>query len=40
MTLLSADLQWNELITVIFKLNNLNLSEGDIDKIPYNDSRL
>ena len=38
MTLLSADLQWNELISVICKLINLNLSEGDIDKIPHNDS--
>ena len=38
MKLLSADLQWNELISVISKLINLNLREGGIDTILYNDS--
>ena len=38
MTLLSADLQWNELISVISKLINLNSREGGIDTILYNDS--
>ena len=35
MTLPSADLRWNELISIIAKLNNLKLSEEDINKIPY-----
>ena len=37
MTLSSADLKWNELISVIAKLNNLKLSEEDIENIPYHD---
>ena len=34
MTLSSVDLRLNELISVIAKLNNLKLSEEDIEKIP------
>ena len=37
MTLSSADLRWNELISIIAKLNNLKLSKEDIEKIPYHD---
>ena len=37
MILSSADLRWNELISIIAKLNNLKLSEKDIEKIPYHD---
>ena len=37
MTLSSADLRWNELISIIAELNNLKLSEEDIEKTPYHD---
>ena len=37
MTLPSADLRWNELISVIANSNNLKLSEEDIEKTPYHD---
>ena len=35
MTLSSADLRWNELISIIAKLDNPKLSEEDIEKILY-----
>ena len=38
MTLPSADLRWNELVSIIAKLNNLKWSEEDIEEIPYHDS--
>ena len=37
MMLSSADMRWNELISVIAKLNNFKLSEGDIESILYHD---
>ena len=37
MTLSSADLRWNELISLIAKLDNLKLSEEDIEKTLYHD---
>ena len=35
MTLSCADLRWNELVSIISKLNGLNLSEGDIKNLDY-----
>ena len=35
MTLSCADLQWNELIGIISKLNSLNLSDDDIKNKSY-----
>ena len=35
MTLSCADLRWKELISIISKLNGLNLSEEDIDNLDY-----
>ena len=35
MTLLSADLKWNELISIINKLNKQGLSEEDIRNLAY-----
>lgn len=37
MTLSSAGLRLNELISIISKLPNINLSDKDIEKISYND---
>ena len=31
----SANVRWNELLSTIIKLNNLGLSENDIEKAPY-----
>ena len=33
MTLSRADLQWNELISIIFKLNGINIADKDIDRL-------
>ena len=35
LTLSCAYLRWNELISIISKLNGLNISEEDIDQIAY-----
>ena len=35
LTLSCADLIWNELISIIPKLNWLNISEADINQMPY-----
>ena len=35
MTLTCADLRWNELVSIISKLNGLNLSEDDIKNLDY-----
>ena len=35
MTLSCADLRWNELVSIISKLNGLNLSQEDISNIDY-----
>ena len=35
LTLSCADLRWNELISIISKLNGLNISEEDIDEMSY-----
>ena len=35
MTLSCADLRWNELVSIISKLNGLNLSEDDIKNLNY-----
>ena len=32
-----ADLRWNELMSIISKINGLNLSEEDIDALSYFD---
>ena len=37
LTLSCADLRWNELVSIISKLNGLNLSEEDIDALSYFD---
>ena len=35
LTLSCADLRWNELISIISKLNGLNISDEDINQMPY-----
>ena len=35
MALSCADLRWNELVSIISKLNGLNLSEDDIKNLDY-----
>ena len=37
LTLSCADLRWNELISIISKLNRLNISEEDIDQMSYHE---
>ena len=37
MTLSSADLKWNELVSIINKLHKLDMSEEDIENLTYND---
>ena len=37
MTLSSADLKWNELVSIINKLHNLDMSEKDIGNLTYHD---
>ena len=37
LTLSCADLRWNELISIISKLNGLNISEEDIDQMSYHE---
>ena len=37
LTLSCADLRWNELISIIAKLNGLNISEEDIDQMSYHE---
>ena len=37
LTLSCADLRWNELISIISKLNGLNISEEDIDEMSYHE---
>lgn len=37
LTLSCADLRWNELISILSKLNNLNLSEEDIQNLSYHE---
>ena len=39
LTLSCADLRWNELISIISKLNGLNILEVDIDQISYHKRR-
>ena len=37
LTLFCADLRWNELVSLVFKIiiNNLNLSEEEVQNLPY-----
>ena len=35
LTLSCADLQWNELISIIFKLNDIDIADEDIDRLSY-----
>ena len=35
LTLSCAALQWNELISIIFKLNGIDIVDGDIDRLSY-----
>ena len=35
LTLSCADLQWNELISIIFKLNDIVIADEDIDRLSY-----
>ena len=37
MTLSSADLTWNELVSIINKLHKLDMSEKDIKNLTYHD---
>ena len=37
LTLSRADLQWNELISSIFKLNGIEIADEDIDRLPYHE---
>ena len=37
LTLSCADLQWNELISIISKLNGLNISAEDINQMSYHE---
>ena len=37
LTLSCTDLRWNELISIIAKLNGLNISEEDIDQMSYHE---
>ena len=37
LTLSCADLRWNELISIISKLNGLNISEEDVDQMSYHE---
>ena len=37
MTLSSADLKWNELVSIINKLHKLNMSEEDIENLTYHE---
>ena len=37
MRLPSADLKWNELVSIINKLHKLDMSEEDIENLTYND---
>ena len=32
-----ADLWWNELISIIFKLNGIDIAEEDIDRLSYHE---
>ena len=32
-----ADLQWNELIFIIFKLNGIDIADKDIDRLSYHE---
>ena len=33
-----ADLRWNELISIIFKLNRVDISDEEVDEMSYHDS--
>ena len=35
LTLSCADLQWNELISIIFKLNGIDIADEDIDRLSF-----
>ena len=37
LTLPYADLQWNELISIIFKLNGIDIADEDIDRLSYHE---
>ena len=37
LTLSCADLRWSELISIISKLNGLNISDEDINQMPYHE---
>ena len=37
LTFSSADLQWNELISIIFKLNDIDIADEDIDRLSYHE---
>ena len=37
LTLSRADLQWNELISIIFKLNGIDIANEDIDRLSYHE---
>ena len=37
LTLSFADLWWNELISIIFKLNGIDIAEEDIDRLSYHE---
>ena len=35
LTLSCADLRWNELISIIFKLNRVDISDEEVDEMSY-----
>ena len=37
LTLSCADLRWNEPISIIFKLNGIDIADEDIDRLPYHE---
>ena len=37
LTLSCADLRWNELISIIFKFNCVNISDEEVDEMPYHE---
>ena len=37
LTLSCADLRWNELISIIFKLNRVDISDEEVDEMSYHE---
>ena len=39
LTLSCADLRWNELISIVFKLNGIDIADKGIDRLSYHEGR-